>query len=203
MPINKLFATNRSRSAVAAIAGVAISGWVYLFPGQAPVHDDVALAVKYTVQPWEGRKLVAYLDTLAKPPVWTICDGDTTNVKPGMRETPEGCDKRITVKMERDYRPALVQCVRGWDKQSLSWRGGMLSLSWNIGTGATCKSTAIRIVNDAMRQGKTPDYRASCEAATAFNKAGGKVYDGLVRRREMGDKTRIGEGELCVTGLKP
>jgi GH24 family phage-related lysozyme (muramidase) len=193
MPINKIRATKRGKAAIAAVVTAAVGGMVALFPGYK-VHDDVALASTALVRPWEGRKLVAYLDKLAKPPVWTICDGDTTNVKPGMKETPEGCNKRLAVKMERDYRPALVRCIAGWDDKPLSWRGMMLSLSWNIGTGAACNSTAARL-------GSEGKYVDSCKAATAFNKAGGQVYIGLVNRREMGDATRLGEGEVCVSGL--
>lgn len=194
MPVNKIRPSKRAGAALAAVMAATVSGYVALFPGEKPVHDDVALASTYLVQPWEGRALVAYLDKLAKPPVWTICDGDTTNVKPGMIETPEGCNKRLATKMEKNYRPPLVKCVDGWDRKPLSWRGMMISLAWNIGTGAACSSTAAKL-------GRLGQYRASCEAATAFNKAGGRVYIGLVNRREMGDKTRIGEAELCVTGL--
>jgi GH24 family phage-related lysozyme (muramidase) len=194
MPVNQIKPSKRAKVGIASIAAVTIGGFVTLFTGQAPVHDDVALSVKELVGPWEGRKKVAYLDKLAKPPVWTICDGDTTDVKPGMVETDEGCNRRVTVKMETVYRPALVKCIPYFDKKPLSWRAMMDSLAWNIGTGATCNSTAARL----GREGK---YQQSCIAATAFNKAGGQVYIGLVNRREMGDKTRIGEAELCVTGL--
>lgn len=200
-PINKIRSSNRAKAAIAGIVAAAIGGMVAIFPGQNPVHDDTALAIKTLVGPWEGRKLKAYLDTLAKPPVWTICDGDTDNVKPGMIETPEGCDRRVAMKMEKVYRPALVKCAEDWGDHPLSWRGMMLSLSWNIGTGGTCRSTAMRIVNEAEIGKRKPDYVASCKAATAFNKAGGQVYIGLVNRREMGDSSRIGEAELCVSGL--
>jgi len=194
MPVNKIRTSGRAKTAIGAIVAVAVGGMVALFPGQPAVHDDTALAIRTLVGPWEGRSLKAYLDTLPTKPVWTICDGDTTNVKPGMVETPAGCDKRLTVKMERDYRPPLVKCIADFEKKPLSWRAMMISLGWNIGTGATCNSTAARL-------GRLGQYRASCEAATAFNKAGGRVYIGLVNRREMGDATRIGEAELCVTGL--
>jgi hypothetical protein len=104
------------------------------------------------------------------------------------------------MKMEKRYRPALVSCVAKWDNQPLAWRGMMLSLSWNIGTGGACGSTAARIDNDATRLGKHPDYLASCNVATAFNKAGGHMIIGIVHRREMGDASRFGKGELCVSG---
>ena len=200
MPINKLRSTPRAKALIASIVAVTVAGYVTIFPGQPKVHDDVALAIK-TAMPWEGRQLVAYLDRIAKPPVMTICDGDTDDVRPGQVETPAGCDQRTAMKMEKRYRPELASCVAKWDDQPLSWRGMMLSLSWNIGTGGACNSTATRIVNDAIRLGKQPDYLASCNAATAFNKAGGRMIVGLAKRREMGDASRIGEGELCVSGL--
>ena len=193
MPINKIAPTKRGKALVAGVVAAAISGLVAIFPGQAPVHDDTAVAIKI-LQPWEGRHLVAYLDTLATNPVWTICDGDTDNVRKGMVETPAGCDKRLAVKMEKDYRPFLVNCIANWDRAPLSWRGSMLTLSWNVGVGATCKSTAARL-------GREGRFRESCEAATAFNKAGGRVLRGLVNRREMGDAARPGEAEVCVSGL--
>lgn len=199
MPINKLRPSKRATVLLAGIVASSVGGYVTLFQGQAPVHDDTALAIK-VAGPWEGRYLKAYLDTLPTKPVWTICDGDTTNVRPNQVETPEGCDKRFAQKMEKNYRPALVKCIQKWDDHPLSWRGMMLTLSWNIGTAKTCNSTAAAIVNSAVTVGVPPNYVSSCNAATAFNKAGGRTYIGLVNRREMGDATRIGEGELCVTG---
>ncbi|QIG73343.1 lysozyme protein [Rhizobium phage RHph_Y5A] len=201
MLVNKILPSKRAAVAIASIISLSAGGYVTMSSGYK-VHDDVALASTYLIGPWEGRELVAYLDKLAKPPVVTICDGDTTNVKLGMRETPAGCDKRLQSKMETVYRPALVRCVIDFDKHPVAWRAMADSIAWNIGPRAACDSTAIRIVNDAMRKKTVPDYVASCKAATAFNKAGGKVYIGLVNRREMGDKSRIGEAEMCVTGAQ-
>lgn len=192
----KLTATKRGKAAIAAIVAVSIGGMVALFPRKPPVPDDVALAIGTLVQPWEGESLKAYLDTLAKPPVWTICAGDTNNVKPGMVETPAGCNHRLALKMTTQYRPKLVTCIPNFERRPISWRAMMDSLAWNIGTGAACGSTAAKL-------GASGDYLASCNAATAYNKAGGQVRIGLVNRREMGDATRIGEGELCVSGLIP
>ena len=200
MPNSKLRATPRAKALIASIVAASVAGYVAIFPGQPKVHDDVALAIK-TAMPWEGRQLVAHLDRIAKPPVMTICDGDTDDVRPGLVETPAGCDQRTAMKMEKRYRPALVACIAKWGEQPLSWRGMMLSLSWNIGAGGACGSTAARIVNDAARQSQRPDYIASCEAARAWNRAGGRFRVGLDNRRGMGDASRIGEGELCRSGV--
>lgn len=186
--------SKRASAAIAAVTAAAIGGMVALFPGQKPVHDDVALAAEALVKPWEGRSLRAYLDTLPTKPVWTICDGDTQNVKPGMVETPEGCDRRLVTRMESEFRPALVACIAGWADKPLSWRTMMLSLAWNIGEARACASSAARL-------GRAGRYVESCRAATAWNKAGGRVLIGLKRRREFGDETRMGEHELCREGL--
>ncbi|SHF06320.1 Phage-related lysozyme (muramidase), GH24 family [Kaistia soli DSM 19436] len=175
MPVNKI---QSSRRAKAAIAGAGAVG-------------AVALASVVLIQPWEGRSLVAYRDIVG---VLTICDGDTANVRPGMKVTPAECDRRTAVRVRRDYFEPLKGCIFGFEKRPISWQASMISLAYNIGTGAACNSSAARLA----RLGK---LRESCEAATAFNKAGGKTVPGLVKRREMGDATRIGEAELCVSGL--
>lgn len=192
MPIRKIASSRRAKALIAGVVAISAGGMATIFGGYR-VPDDVALAVKI-IQPWEGRSLAAYYDRLAKPPVWTICDGDTDNVRPGMVETPAGCDKRLAVKLVRDYRAPVAACVGSWEDRPLAWRGAMLSLAWNVGIGATCRSTAVRLA-------KAGKYRESCEAASAFNKAGGKRLDGLVNRREMGDAQRVGEAETCVSGL--
>ncbi|WP_309550542.1 glycoside hydrolase family protein [Rhizobium rhizogenes] len=63
-----------------------------------------------------------------------------------------------------------------------------------MGAQGACTSTAAKL-------GGKGQYVESCNTATAFNKSGGRMYIGLTKRREMGDATRIGEGELCVSGL--
>lgn len=197
MPINRIVPTRRAKAAIAAaVAAFTTGGAAYMQYG-APTVDTppaVTLAIKELIKPWEGRKLVAYFDRLAKPPVWTICDGDTQDVKPGMVETPAGCDRRLERRVTRDYFNPLVRCIDGFDKKPISWQASMTSLAYNIGPSSACNSTAARLA-------RVGHMLASCEAATAFNRAGGKVYTGLVNRREMGDPQRIGEAELCVSGL--
>lgn len=190
--MTKLYATKRGRTAIAAIVAASIGGMVAM--SSTMVHDDVALAAQSLVSPWEGRELRAYPDPATGGKPWTICNGDTKGVKPGMVETPAGCDARLVRRMA-EFRAQLVGCIPGFDKKPLSWRAMMNSLAYNIGTGAACRSTAARL-------GIAGRYVESCQAATAFKRANGRVFVGLVNRREMGDARRIGEGELCVSGLQ-
>jgi GH24 family phage-related lysozyme (muramidase) len=192
-PRTKLTPSRRAKAAIAATLAVTVGGTVTLFTGEK-VPPSVVLAMTTLIKPWEGEELRAYLDRIASPPVWTICAGDTLNVKPGMVETVAGCDKRLRTRLIRDYYKPLTQCIFGFDKKPPAWGAMMISLSWNIGVSAACNSTAARL-------GRLGQYVESCNAATAFNRAGGKVIIGLVKRREMGDQTRIGEGELCVSGI--
>lgn len=197
MPINQIRSSPRAKGAIAGVmlSATLIGGVWYTQSGEPAA---IVLARETLIQPWEGRKLHAYLDRIAKPPVWTVCDGDTDHVYANTVETPAGCDKRISVKLYRDYYGPLKKCIPDFDKRPVAWQAMMLSLSWNIGVGSAggrgaCGSTAARL-------GIKGEYESSCLAATQFNKAGGRVIIGIVKRREMGDTSRIGEAELCVTG---
>lgn len=193
MPTKPLRPTKRAAAALAAVIAVSVGGYA-IMPGTGErVPDDVLLATTYLVRPWEGRALRAYADPATGGKPWTICDGDTEGVRPGMVETPEGCNKRLIRRMMQ-FRRALVACIAGFAAKPLSWRGMMLSLAWNIGAPRACDSTVARL-------GREGHYGESCNAATAFNRANGRVFIGLVNRREMGDASRTGEGEMCVTGL--
>lgn len=173
MPFNRIQPSKRAKIALAGSASA------------------IAIAVTVLIQPWEGRSLIAYRDMVG---VLTICDGDTTDVHPGMKVTPADCDQRTWGKIQRDYLPPLEKCIPGFTSKPKSWQAAMLSLAWNVGDGSVCNSTAAKLA-------RAGDLWNSCIAATRFNKAGGSVVTGIVHRREMGDAQRIGEAELCVSGL--
>lgn len=155
----------------------------------------VAMTITYLTVPWEGRENRAYWDRIGR--VWTICSGDTLNVKPGMVLSDKQCDAKTYERMERDYHQPLRRCVKGFDRMPISVQAALLDLSWNMGVGTVCKSTAAR-------RARSGDYPGACEAVTWFNKGGRprKVVPGLVHRRENGDARRMGEYELCMEGLK-
>lgn len=167
----------KSKRAVAAIAGATTA---------------VALSIGALIKPWEGRELKAYKDIVG---VWTICDGETKGVKPGMVKTNAECDAMLIARVENDFYKPLTKCIQGYEAKPVSWQASMLSLAYNVGTGAACGSTAARLA-------RAGDLAGSCRAMTRFNRAGGKVIKGLKLRREYGDANRMGELELCLAGLK-
>lgn len=206
MPINKIKASKRGKAAVAAtIVAAAISGWTLLFGGAAPdtpyeiraaitkgyTPPAVELAIDKLIKPWEGVHLTAYRDIVGVP---TICWGETKGVRLGMRKTLDECNSMVTTRVVQDYYLPLVDGIEGYAKAPISLQASMVSLAYNVGEAGARRSTAARHLTAG-------NYKAACEAATAWNRAGGRVVRGLVNRREMGDAQRLGEAELCVSGL--
>jgi GH24 family phage-related lysozyme (muramidase) len=156
----------------------------------------VALAVDALIIPWEGLVLHSHWDRYAK--IYDICYGETRingkPVKPGMSFTKAECRAKLIERVTKDYYKPLTECIDGFEDKPISIQASMISGSYNYGPKAQCNSSAARLARKNV-------YRQACEAQTAFNKAGGHTVPGLVLRREMGDAQRIGEAELCVSGL--
>lgn len=211
MPVNNITATKRGKAAIAGALLLAVtSGWAAFTASASKVTPAtvraaiaqgitppaVSLAVSRLIKPWEGLVLTSHWDPYAK--IWDICYGETRiNGKPvtaGMRFTPAECEAMLMRRVVSDYYLPLVDGVKGFAEAPVSVQASLTSGAYNFGTGAALRSTAARRV--AKRR-----YREACEAQTAFNRAGGQVVNGLVKRREMGDAQRLGEAELCVSGL--
>lgn len=192
MPINRIHATPRGKAAIAGVVMAAAGGgfafWKAMPPAVPPV---VRLAVDHLIKPWEGLELRSYRDVVG---VWTICYGETEGVKPGMTKTREQCEDMLLQRVIKDYYRPLKACIRDFDKVPISVGATAISGAYNFGVAGMCRSTAAAYI-------RAGQYRQACEAQTAWNKAGGRIVNGLVKRREMGDAQRIGEAELCVSGL--
>lgn len=152
----------------------------------------VAIAIVALIKPWEGKENRAYKDVIG---VLTICYGETKGVRPGDVRSDAECDEMLLRRVREDFYKPLVACVPGYLDAPVSLQASLLSLAYNVGTGAACRSTAARRLTAG-------DFRGACEAATRFNRAGGQILRGLKARREYGDANRIGELELCLEGLK-
>ncbi len=148
---------------------------------EATVTDDGALMVEHK----RGTQyLRAYADIVG---VWTICDGDTNGVRPGMVETEEGCTARLERQLVAHAKP-LLACVPGLGRKDReSQLVASVSLAYNIGTGGFCRSTAARRFNAG-------DWVGGCNAFLMWNKAGGREVRGLTLRRQR-------ERALCLKGL--
>lgn len=128
------------------------------------------------IKSFEGCELEAYRDPVG---VWTIGYGLTTDALPGVTV---GAGMTITQKQADEYLHAVLKrfaekILPGFTRQPTENQfGAFLSLAYNIGFGGFLKSTALRRFNEG-------DFEGAAEALQWFNKAGGKVLRGLVRRR--------------------
>lgn len=141
----------------------------------------LALAAPFVAQ-WEGKRNDPYKDIVG---VWTVCYGDTRNVKPGQRQTNAQCQDRLYQQIA-DHAAPVVKCVpalKGNDYQLAA----SVSLTYNIGTSGFCKSTAAK----RFRAG---NFKGACQAFYSWRYAGGREVRGLINRRKQ-------EIALCMTGL--
>lgn len=133
---------------------------------------------------FEGLRLRSYPDVVH---VWTVCYGETRGVKPGMTFTKPECDAKLAAALV-DFETGMRRCLKQPDAIPDKPYVAFLSLSYNIGTHAFCGSTVARRAN-------VGDLRGACNAISAWNKAGGHVVRGLVKRRAA-------ERKLCLEGVQ-
>lgn len=142
----------------------------------------LALAIAL-VGGWEGVRTVAYRDVVGVP---TVCFGETRGVRMGDRYTLEECQTMLGEALI-EFEAGMRKCLKAPDAIPAKSYVAFLSLSYNIGTAAFCRSTVARRANAG-------DIRGACEAIILWNRAGGRVVRGLVNRRA--DERRI-----CLEGL--
>jgi lysozyme len=121
----------------------------------------------------------AYQDIVG---VWTIGFGTTEGVKAGDRIDPVKALQRKLSDVQK-FEGALKRCVTVPLHQHEY--DAYLSLAYNIGPGAFCGSTLVRKLNGG-------DYEGACREILRWNKAGGRVVQGLVNRREREYQQCIG-----------
>ena len=120
----------------------------------------------------EDGKCVAYQDAVG---VWTIGFGHIKDVQEGDKWSKEKADFMLWRELEDEYESyindyvhvPLVQCQ--FD--------ALCSWVYNLGPANLKKSTLLKVLNNG-------EYDKVGEQIKRWNKAGGKVLQGLVRRRE-------------------
>lgn len=134
----------------------------------------VAMTIPFLAQ-WEGKRNHAYLDTIASPPVWTVCYGQTgPKAYKGAYYTDAECMEMLEEEVWGFYnRLDLMMTNRNIPK---SVQFGLLELMYNVGDGQMRKSTILRLANEAR-------YKDACLQLDRWVNAGGKKIKGLVNRR--------------------
>jgi lysozyme len=135
---------------------------------------------------WEGMRNEAYLDLVGVP---TICFGHTEGVRLGDHMTDAQCAALLRSEVLQ-YREGLHGYFTADTKAQrlpATRDAAYVSLAYNVGIRGAGRSTAMRRLNAG-------DVAGGCQALTWWNKAGGRVVRGLVRRR-------ADEYRLCMMGV--
>lgn len=137
---------------------------------------------------FEGFRNDAYLPH--KDDVPTIGYGQTyytdgRKVRMGDYITEKEARTQLGELVQKDFVAKIAQCV------TVPLTEGeftaYVSLAYNIGSGAFCRSTLVKKLN-------AKDYDGACKEILRWNRSGGRVMQGLVKRRQA-------EYGLC-TGMK-
>lgn len=147
-------------------------------PLVAIVGALAATSLFATVPKEEGTEYKAYRDIAG---IWTVCQGDTNDVHPGLIETPEGCRQRLERQLVAHAKPVMA-CTPALSEPGRDFqRAAAVSLAYNIGVGAWCKSTADRRFDSG-------DWKGGCDAFLSWSKAkvNGQLrtVQGLLNRRQ-------------------
>jgi len=127
----------------------------------------------------ESLQLNAYL---CPAKVWTIGYGHTGDVVRGQRITEAEADKLLLNDLQR-FEKAVNAVTAPLDQGQYD---ALVSFAFNVGVGAFRSSTLLRLLNHG-------DYEGAAGQFKRWNKGGGKVLPGLVRRRE--EERAMFEGE--------
>lgn len=146
----------------------------------ALIAAALSLAVP-VVETFEGLRTRPYRDPVG---VATVCYGQTgVEMRP---YTPEECRAMLNRAITQRYGPEVLKCTPGIGDYPGAFAAA-ISLAYNIGSSAYCRSTAAR----KFQQG---ELKAGCDAFALWVKAGGRVLPGLVNRREA-------EIEMCHAAI--
>lgn len=123
-----------------------------------------------------GGLIHPYLDTLAKPPVWTRGYGRTYGItQESSAITKDEAKEELKAGLAQYARKVLILALPLGERPACL--AAVASWTWNCGVGAFKWSRLRKAINegrwaDAVEHIKTP------------RTAGGVVYPGLIRRRE-------------------
>ncbi len=122
------------------------------------------------IEEFEGFRDQAYRDPVG---IWTIGYGFTRDVQAGDRITRAQAYERLRAELAA-YEAGVWRATGGNVTQAQF--DALVSFAWNVGTKGMAGSSVIKAHNRG-------DHQAAARAFGLWNKAGGKVWPGLTRRR--------------------
>lgn len=142
----------------------------------------MAMAIP-VVTVWEGIRLEPYRDVVG---VLTWCIGETRG-EPQDKYSVSECESLLEARLHTDYYIPLTKCIPTLQDAPVPVQAALTSWTYNVGVGAACGSTLARYA-------RAGEWRSACNELPKWNRAGGRVWQGLVNRR-------ADERALCLTGV--
>lgn len=121
----------------------------------------------------EGYSSKAYPDPATGGAPWTIGYGTTKGVKPGMVITAQQAEKMLRDDVAK-FESGVSSLITAPTTQGQF--DAMVSLAYNIGLGNFGKSTLLKKHNSRC-------YTCAADQFRVWNRANGKVMNGLTKRR--------------------
>lgn len=151
--------------------------------GKAGIGAVAVFLATAVVMQWEGLSLTTYADPVKIP---TVCYGETQKRYVLQERFSEPECKKILEESLQKHAAEVSKCM----KVPVTYyeAAAILSWSYNVGTGAACGSTLMRLLNEGK------PAKVWCQELSKWVYAKGKVLRGLVNRRGA-------ELELCTTGV--
>jgi lysozyme len=143
------------------------------------------------IKEFEGLRLKSYKDAVG---IWTIGYGSTgKDIGPNLIWTEQQCLDRLRHNVE-EFERAIERLVTvNLTENQFS---ALVCFVYNVGAGNFKSSTMLKLINKS-------DFAGAAIQFLRWNKAGGKVLDGLTRRRQaekdLFEKEEI--TELCTTAM--
>jgi GH24 family phage-related lysozyme (muramidase) len=133
------------------------------------------------IKSFEGLRLKAYRDAVG---IWTIGYGTTRGVQPDMSISEAKAEQFLQQDLNR-FEEAIHEAVEASlnDNQF----SALVSFTYNVGSGALRSSTLLKYLN-ARR-----DLHSIADEFLRWNRAGGRVLEGLTRRRKAERALFLGE----------
>lgn len=123
------------------------------------------------IESFESLRLESYQDVRG---IWTIGYGSTLNVLPGMTITQEQAEQRLAQDLASAEAAVNVNVRVPLTQTQFD---ALCSFTFNCGNAAFKQSTLLRLLNQG-------DYAGAAEQFIRWDKAGGEVVAGLLRRRQ-------------------
>jgi lysozyme len=137
------------------------------------------------IKRFEGCRLSAYPDPATGEAPWTIGYGCTgTGIQSGVTWSQEEADSELALRLKY-LAGSVANHVSGLNDNEFS---AIVAFTYNVGIGNLLSSTLLKMVQD-------DDIEGASQQFLAWDKAAGKVMQGLLNRRQA-------EMELFLTPVE-